>query len=223
MHWSWVTALACAFAISLAHAQTPETPPAPAPVAHIGFVQWETRPTAQEFAAVYPAAAYRQGLDGRATLDCMIGDDRHLTCTIHSENPPGAGFGEAAMAVSPRFLAAPTNRDGVPVVGRRTLLHLRFMAQPGLVAAPFNMVAFSRAIERHYPEAARAAHIGGKATIDCLILERRRQECTIVSEEPTGYGFGQAALNVANERSMRPSRNAVVGSHSALTIEFAPR
>jgi hypothetical protein len=54
------------------------------------------------------------------------------------------------------------------------------------------------AIMDYYPAAARAAGVEGTATLTCLLTERARwTECTLASESPTGFGFGDAALKLA--------------------------
>lgn len=48
---------------------------------------------------------------------------------------------------------------------------------------------------RYYPQAARAARVEGVAWLRCLVIRNDRvRDCTLVGEEPQGYGFGAAAL-----------------------------
>jgi hypothetical protein len=44
-----------------------------------------------------------------------------------------------------------------------------------------------------YPAGARAKEIGGKAEVTCIVKSRAFERCEILSEDPTGYGFGDAA------------------------------
>jgi hypothetical protein len=48
---------------------------------------------------------------------------------------------------------------------------------------------------RHYPAAARSAKVEGVAWMRCLVVRNDRvRDCTLLDEEPRGYGFGKAAL-----------------------------
>lgn len=60
-------------------------------------------------------------------------------------------------------------------------------------------------IQRHFPAAARAANVGGRAKIECLVRANGTLTgCTIVSEEPAGYGFGEATLQASAYFKMKP-------------------
>ncbi len=81
-------------------------------------------------------------------------------------------------------------------------------APPASVSAPRLAVPVWEArpdvadYERFYPSAAVADGIAGSAALDCLVGEDGRLRCVVVREEPEGYGFGQAALRVADEFRM---------------------
>ncbi len=48
---------------------------------------------------------------------------------------------------------------------------------------------------RYYPPAARAARVEGVAWLRCLVIRNDRvRDCTLVGEDPKGFGFGAAAL-----------------------------
>jgi len=60
-------------------------------------------------------------------------------------------------------------------------------------------------ITRYYPDAAQRHDIGGKVRVQCrLASDGVLNDCVVLSEAPTGYGFGEAALNVASRFQMRP-------------------
>lgn len=46
----------------------------------------------------YPERAQRMEQEGEATVECQVVDEKRLeACEVISENPPGWGFGEAAV------------------------------------------------------------------------------------------------------------------------------
>ena len=50
---------------------------------------------------------------------------------------------------------------------------------------------------RYYPQAAQKAGVSGKAVLDCFVdAEGWLRDCTVASEEPSGFGFGEAALRM---------------------------
>ena len=60
-------------------------------------------------------------------------------------------------------------------------------------------------ISRYYPSAAQQRNIGGKVRVQCrLANDGVLGDCVVLSEAPTGYGFGDAGLNVASRFQMRP-------------------
>lgn len=68
---------------------------------------WSEMPNGQDFARAYPSRAMSQRLGGRAMLICSIRADRRIDCVTDTEDPPGHGFGEAAVEVSRSFALAP--------------------------------------------------------------------------------------------------------------------
>lgn len=56
-----------------------------------------------------------------------------------------------------------------------------------------------------YPERAKQERVEGGATILCRVLDTGRlSDCSVVSEAPIGYGFGEAALKIAPDLRMKP-------------------
>ncbi len=77
---------------------------------------WLKRPDAADVLAVWPSAAWIKGLGGRAVISCRVTLQGALAdCSVNREEPVGAGFGAAAIALSPQFLMKPGIRDGKPV------------------------------------------------------------------------------------------------------------
>lgn len=59
-------------------------------------------------------------------------------------------------------------------------------------------------LSRYFPEEAMAAGVGGRAVLDCLVLEGGALDCTVSSETPMGMGFGDASLRAARQFRAAP-------------------
>ena len=59
----------------------------------------EKGPKASDYREAYPAAARHRQVIGLVHLACSVRTDRRLDCAVENENPPGMGFGEAALLV----------------------------------------------------------------------------------------------------------------------------
>jgi TonB family protein len=112
--------------IAAAHAAAAQRahdhPPAPltAPLA------WLSRPGARDFEAAYPRDAFRDGLGGDVTLECLVQVDGELACVVANETPPGMGFGEAARLAAARFRLPQQTADGRPTAGGTVTIPLHF-------------------------------------------------------------------------------------------------
>lgn len=105
-----------------------DPPPPPPASSFITNMRWLETPSAPDFHRYYPAAALQAGMDARVVLDCIIGDNGRLACTIMSEDPIGHGFDIATLQVSRLFRAAPENQDGASTAGRRLRLPIRWVS-----------------------------------------------------------------------------------------------
>lgn len=91
-------------------------------------VDWIRPPNARDFARFYPHRALDQGRSGRVVLDCVAQPNGMLDCSVASENPPGYGFGQAAVGISRQVRIQPTMPDGRSVAGGHLRLPLTFRA-----------------------------------------------------------------------------------------------
>jgi len=57
---------------------------------------------------------------------------------------------------------------------------------------------------RFYPQRAMERDQEGSATVECIVDANGRLSCTIISEDPPGWGFGEATLRIARQFQVAP-------------------
>ncbi|HRP10723.1 MAG TPA: energy transducer TonB, partial [Terricaulis sp.] len=62
-----------------------------------------------------------------------------------------------------------------------------------------------RDFARHYPPRALDRGQEGRVTLDCIVNADGRISCTVTSEEPSGWGFGEAAIRISRSFRMAPA------------------
>jgi TonB family protein len=99
---------------------------------------WIALPEAAALANAFPAKARAAGLkSSRVVLGCVAGATGGLeACELQSEDQPGFGFGQAAMALVPAFRLKTWSDDGRPMVGGRVRIPLRFEDDEAPAAKP---------------------------------------------------------------------------------------
>ncbi len=99
-------------------APAPTLPAKVAPTEIIREPVWTRRPTPAEIEALRPKQAAGFKLSAVANLWCVARADGTLAdCQIDWQDPPGMGFGEAALTGAPLYQIAATDKLG-PVEGR---------------------------------------------------------------------------------------------------------
>lgn len=183
---------------------------------------WLERPTAPDFARHYPPRALEQRIEARVELDCTSAADGRLSCSVASEEPKGWEFGDATLRLASLFRLAPTTRTGEASAGRSLRLPVMWRIQeaaaavgPGEIEQPVvgELVTnprwleqpSARDFERHYPRDAAARGLEGRALLECSVLRDGRLNCSLVSEEPAGAGFGDAALRLSSSFRAAPT------------------
>ena len=62
-----------------------------------------------------------------------------------------------------------------------------------------------RDLSRYYPGHALQMDVEGAASLDCLVDPSGRLDCTVISETPSGWNFGAAALRISRDYRMAPA------------------
>ena len=107
-------AVACAVLAGAATADPAATASASQPQAG-HHPRWVRTPSPDEFSWAYPPEAARSGIGGRATMACQVTAQGTLSpCRVVAEDPPGRGFGEAALKLAPYFRMAGANESNTP-------------------------------------------------------------------------------------------------------------
>lgn len=76
-----------------------------------------------------------------------------------------------------------------------------------LSSADFAQLPNGYAFYRHYPRLALSHDISGRVVLRCAVNDAGLLvDCTVISEDPTGWGFGEATLRLAQEFRVRPQR-----------------
>ena len=92
--------------------------------------QWTALPSVTELQAAVPKTEGGPN-DVRVALVCDVQAGGVLSgCTVDREEPAGQGFGQAILALAPRFKAGLMSTDGVPTVGAKVRLPVRFALTP---------------------------------------------------------------------------------------------
>lgn len=107
----------------------------------------------------------------------------------------------------------PIASDDFAVIDTPPLTPPTFVTDPGLQVVSYPPPTISdptwvrrpRDLGRYYPARARERGIEGSATLNCAVDTGGALHCTVVSETPTGWGFGEAAVRMAGDHRMVPA------------------
>lgn len=169
---------------------------------------WEKAPDRADWAKAYPAKAAQAGLSGDVKMRCSASAAGLLEdCAVVSESPTGQGFGAAALSLARGMELKPTTADGKPVAGRSFIVPIKF--EPGVLKGA-NVIRQPEWVREptqeelmaYYPAKASGA---ARVVVHCNVTDRGlMQGCSLTHEEPTGRGYGAAALAMTELFVMRP-------------------
>ena len=191
-----------------------------------------SHPSLAQLHAAYPPSAMARGIAGHVSLKCTANRNGSLEgCVVSSEEPADESFGAAAFSLAPDFVIRPKTVKGQPV-DANIAVHLHFLRNmpasgPGIVSFPDYLRTPTRAeLEKSYPVALLRAHLGGVARLQCEISERGNVEkCHVLSENPAGFGVGEAAIALTSYMLARPELidgQPVGGVTFLIPVRFVP-
>lgn len=198
----------------------------------ISDVPWREAPNVADVAAAYPARARQRGVGGTAAFHCRLNaEGRLVSCRNIREEPRGLGIAAAARGLTDKFRAPEKLADGRSIGGYYTQVAISFspraLTDPAAIGKPeWASLPGQIDVARLYPTAARKARIGGRGVMNCLVgAGGRLEDCKLVSETPTGHGFGEAALALSPRFALKtwtseglPSQ----GGRVTVPIRFEP-
>ncbi|ATQ44631.1 hypothetical protein CSW64_20695 [Caulobacter mirabilis] len=191
---------------------------------------WVKRPDFAELRAAWPVEAARQGKGGFVALKCEVNVQGGLeTCKVEKEDPPGAGFGLAALSLTPSFQMKPKVVDGRPVRGE-VRVPIKFAIRGGmgfagstsaLVANPLWLRAPTYADVAAVRPARAGDAVSGHASIRCEVTSANTlDDCKVLMESPPAKGFGAAALKLAERFELLPVGDASKDVYVNLAVRF---
>jgi TonB family protein len=191
---------------------------------------WKHRPSWRELLGVWPRDALAKGVNGAAKISCTVSIEGALRdCTVVSEDPPGSGFGRAAIALTPQFVMNPKVCDGHPAEATVNI-PVNFEGLAGPASPPGSRIPGGPGSDAHgpvvmdrpewieaptyaqvvaaYPPLARKDKVSGHVALECAYGDGGRlRHCDIISEIPKGYGLGEAARDLSKD-FMAPDTDA---------------
>jgi hypothetical protein len=95
-----------------------------------GNITWAALPAIADFQASFPKS--ENGVNHvRVVMDCDVAAGGALAgCGVESEEPTGQGYGAGALALAPKIRVGLLTADGVPTVGARVRVPIRYELTP---------------------------------------------------------------------------------------------
>lgn len=196
--------------------------------------KWRRRPTPDDLRVVWPKDAWARGLNGDAMINCLVSvEGTVFDCLTIEETPPGAHFGEAAIALTPQFLFSPALRQGRPVLsvvsipvrfrgaegGADGLSRSERLIPPSISWTEAPTIADVLAA---YPAKAKVAKLRGFVSLHCHLDRHGRPDgCEVVQGEPRGQGFERAARTLAARFRLDPKELGRGSADTAVTLPIA--
>jgi TonB family protein len=166
-------------------------------------------------------------------LRCRVLDGTPSACA--AVDPTADALVESASRAAGAARLAPQDGEGRETEGRQIVVRIGFPLPVAVdpPPAPANLPPITSPtwaesptaadFARYYPAEALTRGVAGQATLDCIVAASGHLSCTVVSEEPSGRHFGEAALRVSRHFRMAPETrdgHPTAGGRVRIPIRF---
>ena len=179
-------------------AAAPQRPPA----SNADLPGWSKTPSQAEMTAAYPPEALKANLAGSAIAECTVAATGALAdCVIAGESPANAGFGAAALSLSPRFQMPPKSPSGAATAGRTVRFPMRWLNTAKTQMPPVII----------YGDTGQS----GSVVFNCRVAaDRSIDNCVFVDAKPPGNTLlkqaGEAAFRLKAPYAVQPGARLMV-------------
>ncbi|MBI1199732.1 MAG: TonB family protein [Phenylobacterium sp.] len=175
---------------------------------------WARIPSDTEWRAAWPKAAKDAGVGGRVVMRCHVEDAGDLSgCAVVSESPSGMGFGQAMLGLAPAMKRKPPGAEAA----REIMVPgdwYEFDKRPDWLRRPS-----PNDLLTVYPKEAFHRGTSGRAVINCIVtVQGALRDCVAISETPAGAHFGDSAIALTPQFTMKPATRKGVPVLSVVSI-----
>ncbi|MFL5297597.1 MAG: energy transducer TonB [Phenylobacterium sp.] len=186
---------------------------------------WLARPNASDLMRYFPKAAETAHIGGRAVLHCTLDAAGKLTDCTATEDPPGYGFAEAAIAMASLFRMRPQTKDGQPVGGGKINIPIRF-DRPGDVMPSAVLAArcygYAAAAAEREPASVelQAALVAWRTILNIRSLPERQRPSEFEQLLVSLRKSGAEKLDQPSSKSERDECSAVLHQNPSMLSEL---
>ncbi len=176
-------------------------------------------PSDAEVMAAWPAAAAARKLSGNALAACKADVDGKLSnCRLMVARPGNAGFGEALLALAPKYRLKPAGAGGRPA-GADVLITADWPVPD--VAPSWRVEPKPGDFQTTLTDAAWRAQGPMFVVMNCLLGKLGTlYQCVVVYQDPPGKGLGAMALRFSDYLRFKPALRDGKPIAVGLTIPF---